>query len=154
MKLFIRCHSISRSGSRWHEISGSNEHKDKSDKWLQDAPTVHGNLPSAPTPKVANLQASGTHTRRQMLKHAYAKQQHFLKPCHRKLQRKGKIRQARKHCRLSATPSAWAARSCQPGGGFLCCILSRCRSGPYMLVWHLAQASWAVTSMPWQLQAI
>ena len=38
-------------------VSGSKEHKAKSDKWLQDAPALRANLLSTPTPKVAGTQA-------------------------------------------------------------------------------------------------
>ena len=87
-----RYRTFSWSSSRWHEVSGSKEHKAKSDKWLQDAPAIRANLLSTPTPKVADTHAFGSHIHHR-LQHALAVQQHFTKPCHRKLRRKRKIRQ-------------------------------------------------------------
>ena len=51
--------SLSWSAAWWHEVSGSNERKAKTAKWLQDDPAVQAALLSTPSPKTANTQAFG-----------------------------------------------------------------------------------------------
>ena len=83
--------SFSWSNKRWHEVSGTNEHKAKSAKWLQDAPAVEKALLETPSAKTANIQAFEQHIKHR-LQHADAVLSHFSKPCHRKMKRKKKIR--------------------------------------------------------------
>ncbi|KAL3143371.1 hypothetical protein ABBQ38_002201 [Trebouxia sp. C0009 RCD-2024] len=83
--------SLSWSNKRWHEVSGSNESKAKSKHWLQEAPAVQAALLSTPSPKTASTQAFGQHIQHR-LQHADAVLSHFLRPRHRKLRRKRKMR--------------------------------------------------------------
>ena len=58
---------------------------------MQDAPTVHQALLATPTPKVATVEAFGTHISYKS-QHAKVVADHFGKPCYRKMRRKRKIR--------------------------------------------------------------
>ena len=79
LTLSQRYRTFSWSNSRWREVSGSKEHKAKSDKWLQDASDLRANLLSTPTPKVADTQAFGIHINHR-LQHALAVQLHQAVP--------------------------------------------------------------------------
>ena len=109
LTLSQRYRTFSWSNSRWREVSGSKEHKAKSDKWLQDASDLRANLLSTPTPKVADTQAFGIHINHR-LQHALAVQQHFTKPCRHKLRRKRKIRHQKalqEVCNCTAPKRLW-----------------------------------------------
>ena len=79
------------SAKHWHEASGTNEHKGKADRWLQERPQLKAILLATPSHKTSSV-ASFCAYIAYKLEHAAAYRNFYGKPCHRKLRRKTKMR--------------------------------------------------------------